>query len=32
MTDGQRRALAVLIVLAIGAGIALGAVAWNAIS
>lgn len=32
MTDGLRRTLAVLIVVAIGAGIALGAVLWGAIS
>ena len=32
MTDGLRRTLAVLIVVAIGVGIALGSVLWGAIS
>jgi hypothetical protein len=32
MSEGLRRTLAVLIVVAIGVGIALGAVLWGAIS
>jgi hypothetical protein len=32
MTDGTRRLLAVLIVVAIGVGILLGVAAWNAIA
>jgi hypothetical protein len=31
MTDGTRRALAALIVVAIGAGIVIGVAAWGAI-